>query len=231
TWSHYYGNFDQDYSTTSTSGTNDMATFIGSSFIGDGAGRQLWNFKYGNLRGDRPVLFKLYGSYFLPWNATAGFLGVIQSGQVYQLESVLPYRPLTGSTSDSSRLAEPAGSRRSKMQSDLDLNYTQTFPLTRGFNFQVSVDLFNVLNRQTGYNFADRVSNDLGIVCVQTSSTCLTTYSGATVPIPASVTDATLKTQVKGGTDFARNQYAVVAPYATTFLNPRRFQITARIQF
>ena len=32
---------------------NDAAIFIGSSNIGDGAGRQLWNMKYGNLRGDR----------------------------------------------------------------------------------------------------------------------------------------------------------------------------------
>jgi len=231
TWSHYYGNFDQDYATTSTSGTNDMATFIGSSFIGDSAGRQLWDFKYGNLRGDRPMIVKLYGTYYLPWNASTGFFGVVESGQKYQLESVLPYRPLTGSTSDTDRLAEPAGSRHSPMQSDLDLNYTQTFPLIHGVNFQIAVDLFNVMNRQTGYNFADRVSADLGIVCVQTSSVCTTPYTGATVPIPASIPDSTLKTQVKGGSDFARSQYAVIAPYATSFLNPRRFQVTARFQF
>ena len=235
TWSHYYGNFEQDYSTTSTVGLNDAAIFIGSSNIGDGAGRQLWNNKYGNLRGDRPMVFKLYGTYLLPWNATTGFFGVIESGQAYQLESVLPYRALTGSTSDTDRNAEPAGSRRSPMQTDLDLNYTQSFPLTHGVNLQIAVDLFNVMNRQTGYNFADRVSTDLGIVCVQASSKCGTAtapiYTGATVPIPASISDATLNTQVKGGADFNRSQYAVVAPYATSFLNPRRFQITARINF
>jgi len=231
TWSHYYGNFDQDYSTTSTNATNDMASFIGSSFIGDSAGRQLWNFKYGNLRGDRPMIAKLYGTYNLPWNATTGFFGVLESGQIYQLESVLPYRALTGSTNENGRYAEPAGSRRSPMQSDLDLNYTQSFPLTRGLNFQVAVDVFNVLNRQTGYNYADRVSVDLGLVCVQTSSTCTSLYTGPTVPVPDSIADATLKTQVKGGADFARSQYAVVAPFPTTFLNPRRFQVTARFQF
>ncbi|HEY2093343.1 MAG TPA: carboxypeptidase regulatory-like domain-containing protein [Thermoanaerobaculia bacterium] len=231
TWSHYYGNFDQDYSTTSTAGTNDAAVFIGSSNIGDSAGRQLWDFKSGNLRGDRPMIAKLYGSYYLPWNASAGFFAVLESGQKYQLESVLPYRPLTGSTSDTDRYAEPAGSRHTPMQSDLDFNYTQTFGIRRGANFQVTFEVFNVLNRQTGYNYADRVSTDLGIVCVQTSSVCKTAYTGATVAIPNSIPDATLKTQVKGGTDFARNQYAVVAPFATTFLSPRRFQITARIQF
>ena len=231
TWMHYYGNFDQDYSTTSTAGTNDAAVFIGSSNIGDAAGRQLWNFKYGNLRGDRPMVAKLYGSYYLPWNATTGFVGVLQSGQKYQLESVLPYRALTGSTSDTDRYAEPAGARHTPMQSDLDVNYTQSFPLVHGTNLQLSVDIFNVLNRQTGYNYADRVSSDLGIVCVQTSSVCANTYSGATVAIPNSIPDATLKTQVKGGSDFARSQYAVVAPAPTTFLAPRRFQITARITF
>jgi len=40
-------NFDQDNS--SFSSANDAALFIGSSNIGDGAGRQLWNFKYGDL--------------------------------------------------------------------------------------------------------------------------------------------------------------------------------------
>lgn len=231
TWSHYYGNFDQDYSTTSTSGTNDAAIFIGSSNIGDAAGRQLWNNKYGNLRGDRPMVAKLYGTYLLPWNASTGFFAVAESGQKYQLESVLPYRALTGSTSDTDRYAEPAGSRHTPMQTDLDLNYTQSFPLARGTNFQVSFDVFNVMNRQTGYNYADRVSSDLGIVCVELSSVCKTTFAGATVPIPNTISDSALKTQVKGGSDFARTQYAVLAPFPTTFLNPRRFVITARIQF
>ena len=230
TWSHYYGNFDQDYSTTSTSGTNDAAIFIGSSNIGDGAGRQLWNFKNGKLRGDKPVVLKLYGTYFLPWNASTGFLGVLQSGQVYQLESALAYRNLTSSTSDTDRYAEPAGIRRSPMQSDLDLNYTQTIGLIRGFNLQIAVDLFNVLNRQTGYNFADRVSTDLGIVCTG-GSTCAKPYTGKTVPIPASVSDTVLKAQVGNPADYNRSNYAVVAPFATTFFNPRRFQVTARINF
>ena len=231
TWSHYYGNFDQDYSSTSTSGVNDAAIFVGSSNIGDAAGRQIWNYKYGKLRGDKPILFKLYGTYYLPWNASTGFVGVAQSGQVYQLESALAYRDLTTSTSDTNRLAEPAGSRRSPFQTNLDLNYYQTIGLIRGFNIQLGVDLYNVLNRQTGYNFRDRFTTDLALVCVQTSSKCTTLFTGATVPIPSSVTDTALKNQVAGGTDFARSQYAVTAPSATSFLAPRRFQLTARIQF
>ena len=42
---------------------NDENIFIGSSNIADGAGRQLWDFKDGTLRGDRPHMLKLYGFY------------------------------------------------------------------------------------------------------------------------------------------------------------------------
>ena len=38
---------------------NDADIFIGSSNIGDGAGRQLWDFKYGDLRGDRRNVVKM----------------------------------------------------------------------------------------------------------------------------------------------------------------------------
>ena len=92
TWSHYYGNFDQDNSAS----TNDANVFIGSSNIGDGAGRQLWNFRDGDLRGDRPHLFKVYGYYSLKWNATAGAFLVAQSGQPWETWSYEPYIALHG---------------------------------------------------------------------------------------------------------------------------------------
>lgn len=226
TWSHYYGNFDQDYSSISVN--NDAALFIGSSNIGDAAGRQLWDRKYGNLRGDRRNILKLYGSYALPWRATAGFYALAQSGQPYALQSALAYRNLTTSTSDTNRNAEPAGIRRTPAQSDLDLNYTQTIPLMRGTNLQFVVDVFNVLNRQTGYNFEDRV----GVLLVCTGgSTCKTPYTGATIPVLASISDSALKTQVGSPDDFSRSNYAIKTPFANTFLFPRRFQVTARVQF
>jgi hypothetical protein len=213
TWSHYYGNFDQDYSTVSTS--NDNAIFIGSSNIADGAGRQLWNFKYGDLRGDRRNLVKLYGTYYLPWNASTGAFFVFQSGQPYQLESVLPYRPLTGSTSDTDRYAEPAGARRTPSQTDLDLNYTQRFGLTHGLNLQLAFDVFNVMNRQTGYNYEERIGT-LGFT---------TRTDIPTVAIPNSIAPATL-----AGLGVAPGA-RVVAPYPNSFLAPRRFQVAARLQF
>lgn len=148
TWSHYYGNFDQDNSTT----VNDANVFLGSSFIADGAGRQLWNFREGNLRGDRPHMLKMYGFYTLDWNATAGAYFVAQSGQPWEMWSFEPYIALTTSTSDASRYAEPAGSRRTDPHWQLDLNYTQNIRLGGPVSLQLAADLFNVFDKQTGYN-------------------------------------------------------------------------------
>ncbi len=156
TWSHYYGNFDQD---DTTGFENDQNTFIGSSNIADGAGRQLWNFKDGDLRGDRPHLLKLYGYRQLAWNATVGAYFVFQSGQPWQAQSYEPYRNLTTSTSDSNRYAEPAGSRRSDSHWQADLNYTQNFRLKGRLNLQVAADVFNVVDNQTGYNIEPKVHN------------------------------------------------------------------------
>jgi hypothetical protein len=148
TWSHYYGNFDQDNTTTG----NDANIFIGSSFIADGAGRQLWDFRDGDLRGDRPHMLKLYGYYLLNWNATAGAYFIAQSGQPWEMWSYEPYISLTTNTSDTSRYAEPAGSRRTDAHWQLDLNYTQNVNLGRALRLQIAADLFNVFDQQTGYD-------------------------------------------------------------------------------
>jgi hypothetical protein len=222
TWSHYYGNFDQDNS--SFSSANDAAIFIGSSNIGDGAGRQLWNFKYGNLRGDRRNNVKLNATYQLPWRASIGAFTYYQSGQPYQLESVLPYRPLTGSSSDTNRYAEPAGTRLSPSHHQLDLNYTQNFPLPRGLNLQFVAAIFNATNSQTGYNYETRVGS-LGFINVTQDHTT------PTVAIPDSISDATLKPLLSPNAPFNRSDWAVKAPSPNSFYAPRRFQLTARFQF
>jgi hypothetical protein len=156
TYSHYYGNFDQD---NTTGAVNDMNTFIGSSNIADGAGRQLWDFKDGTLRGDRPHLLKIYGYRQLPWNASAGLFFVAQSGQPWEAQSYEPYRSLTTSTSDSNRFAEPAGSRRSDSHWQIDVNYTQNLKIMTRYNFQIVADLFNIFNEQTGYNIEPQAHN------------------------------------------------------------------------
>ncbi len=149
TFSRYYGNLDQDNSSIA----NDDNIFIGSSNIADGAGRQLWNLKDGTLRGDRPHMLKLYGYRTLPWNASAGAFAVAQSGQPWEMWSYEPYIALTTSTSDTARYAERAGSRRSPAHWQLDLNYTQNFRLAPRLNLQLAGDVFNVFNKQTGYDF------------------------------------------------------------------------------
>lgn len=155
TWSRYTGNFDQDNTTLS----NDDNVFIGSSFIADDAGRQLWNFREGRLRGDRPHLFKLYGFYYLPWNASAGAFAVAQSGHPWEMWSYQPYIALTTNTSDTGRFAEPAGSRRTAPHYQLDLNYTQTVAWGGRLRLEVVADVFNVFDKQTGYSPQPGVHN------------------------------------------------------------------------
>ena len=151
TWSHYYGNFDQD----NTGFNNDDNLFIGSSFISDGPGRQLWDFKYGNLRGDRRHMVKLYGSYSVPWNASIGAYAIYQSGQPWEAWDASFYNNFSDNddTDRSSKFVEPAGSRRSPAHHQLDLNYTQNIPLMNGLNLQLVGDFYNIYNKQTGYSY------------------------------------------------------------------------------
>ena len=148
TWSQYKGNFDQDNSTLA----NDDNVFIGSSFIGDDAGRQLWNNREGRLRGDRPHMLKVYGFHALPWRASVGAFMFAQSGHPWEIWSYEPYIALTTNTSDTARFAEPAGSRRTEPHYQLDLNYTQNVSLSGRLNLQLVADVFNVFNKQTGYS-------------------------------------------------------------------------------
>jgi hypothetical protein len=154
-YSDYSGNFDQDNSTTD----NDADVFIGSSNIADGAGRQLWDLKDGTLRGDRPHQFKVYGFYELNWNAGIGAYFVYQSGQPWETWDYELYSHLTGSTSDTIRYAEKAGSRRTNSHSQLDLNYTQNFYFGGGdrYNIQLRADIFNVFDSQTGYDIQPKI--------------------------------------------------------------------------
>ncbi len=155
TWSKYYGNIDQDNSTF----VNDQAIFIGSSNIADGAGRQLWDFKEGRLRGDRPHQLKIYGYHMMPWNGSLGAYVIAQSGHPWESWDHKVYSALTTSTSDTIRYAEPAGSRRTDAHWQMDLNYTQNFTFGGRYGLQLVGDLFNVLNNQTGYDIQPSVNS------------------------------------------------------------------------
>jgi hypothetical protein len=146
-WSHYYGNFDQD----NMEADNDFATYYGSSYIADGAGRQVWNNRYGNLRGDRRHKLKVYGFYNFSWNGTVGAYGVYQSGEPWEIHSIEPYIHITGSRSSYHRFGEPAGSRLTDSHYQLDLSYTQNFPFGNRFNIMLRGEVFNVTDNQTGH--------------------------------------------------------------------------------
>lgn len=220
TWSHFYGNFDQD--NTSFNTANDAALFIGSSNIADSQGRQVWDNKYGDLRGDRRHVVKVRSVYMTPWRGSVGVFGVVQSGQPYQLESVLPYRGFTTSTSDTNRYAESAGSRRSPGYYNVDLNYTQNIPLIRGINLQLAFDIFNLTDNQQGYNYETRIGS-LGFT---------NDRNVPQVPVPLTISDAVLKAQVApNAATFNRADWGVKAPFAKSFYAPRRFQVAARLQF
>lgn len=158
TWSHYFGNVDQDGTTTANS--NDANIFIGSSNIGDSGGRQLWDFKLGDLHGDRRHMAKVYGSYQLPWNGSAGFYAVYQSGQPWEAtnRNFYPKSIIGTSTSDLVRYAEAAGSRVTPSHYQVDLNYTQSLNISR-YRIQLVGELFNVANKQTGYNAQPSVNS------------------------------------------------------------------------
>jgi len=69
------------------------------------------------------------------------------------------YRHLTGSSSDTNRYAEPAGSRTTDSHYQLDLSYTQDFPIGQRFVIQLVGDVFNVTNNQTGYNIQNKFNS------------------------------------------------------------------------
>ena len=150
-WSHYYGNFDQDNTTTN----QDQNIFIGSSNYGDGAGRYSWDNKYGNLAGDKPHLLKAFGYYTTDWEANIGAYLVYQSGQPWENWDGTYY----GYTSHTMRNSEPAGSRRSASHWQLDLSYNQNFTFADKYVLRFRADLFNVFDRQTGYRINQVVSS------------------------------------------------------------------------
>jgi hypothetical protein len=150
-WSHYFGNYDQDITSTASDGN----LFVGSSNLGDGKGRMLWDGKYGNLHGNRPHILKALGYYTTEWNADIGFNFVFQSGDVWEAWDGAEY----GYSSSTIRYAEPAGSRRESSHWQLDLNYAQSFDLSNDLVLKFKADVFNVFDRQTGYSYEPVVSS------------------------------------------------------------------------
>lgn len=147
--SRYTGNFDQDNTTT----VNDANIFIGSSFYNDARGQYVWDNKDGTLSGDRPHILKVFGYYTTDWKANVGAYFIFQSGQPWETWSSNYYgNGLANASAAISSFAEPAGSRRSASHWQLDLNYTQDFKFGSLPAMKLRADVFNVFDRQTGYN-------------------------------------------------------------------------------
>ncbi|MGV2871681.1 carboxypeptidase regulatory-like domain-containing protein [Colwellia sp. E150_009] len=144
-WSHYYGSYDQD----NTGEDSDTNLFIGSSNLGDGEGRQVWDGKYGTLNGDKPHVFKAFGYYTTDWEANVGAYFIYQSGDVWEKWDGSVY----GYASSTIRYAEHAGSRRESSHWQLDLNYNQNFTFYDDYVVEFKADLFNVFDNQTGYDY------------------------------------------------------------------------------
>ncbi|MBV9070965.1 MAG: hypothetical protein JO231_19785, partial [Acidobacteria bacterium] len=100
-------------------------------------------------------------------------------------------------------------------------------PLSRGLNLQMQVAVFNVTNVQTGYDYETRISNPSAFIRRADASAAGTPV----IDIPDSISDAALQNLLTKGVPFVRADWAVKAPQPKTFYAPRRYQLTARIQF
>ena len=87
----------------------------------------------------------------LPWQASLGAFLFYQSGQPWEAWDAAAYG-LPTYFSSTIRYAERAGSHRSASHWQLDLSHTQRFPMIADVEARLRVDLFNVFDRQTGYN-------------------------------------------------------------------------------
>jgi hypothetical protein len=136
TFSKLYGNFDEDYQT---------GGFNTSSLLEDGPS---WYTnepeKFGRLNQDRPVIFKLMGSYDFPFGFTLGGFLQVQSGNVWQA---------TGADNQSGtgyqRYVEQAGSQRFPTWTTFDLIGAYTFKLGGAMNLRFEARVFNLFNTQT----------------------------------------------------------------------------------
>jgi hypothetical protein len=135
TYSHLYGNFDDDFS---------QLQFNNSSSLEDEPGRYTndpASLLSGTLGQDRTHIFKLLGSYDLPYGFTLGGYLRIQSGAPWQA---------TGYTaSNYSRYLEPAGSRRLPTWTNFDLLGAYTFKFNGDMNIRLEGRVQNLFNTQT----------------------------------------------------------------------------------
>ncbi|MCI0416069.1 hypothetical protein L0222_25120, partial [bacterium] len=108
----------------------------------------------GLLNGDRKYIFKLQGSYLLPWDMTLSGNYSALTGRPYarQIAVVLNQgiRTVFAEQRD--------GSRRTENVNLLDLRIEKDFIVSGSFGFSVSADIFNVFNSDTFLDVATTLS-------------------------------------------------------------------------
>lgn len=134
TFSKLYGNFDEDYGT---------ALFNTSSFLEDEPGWYTTDpNRFGRMSQDRPVIFKLMGTYDFPFGVTLGGFFRVQSGTPWEARGATP------STTDG-RYLLPAGTYRLPTWTNFDLLAAYTFKPSGSLGVRIEARLQNVFNTQT----------------------------------------------------------------------------------
>ncbi|MGZ6971022.1 MAG: hypothetical protein ACXVID_05110, partial [Thermoanaerobaculia bacterium] len=190
TFSKLSGNFDEDYGT---------ALFNTSSFLEDEPG---WYTNDPNRTGlmsqDRPVIFKMMGTYDFPFGLTVGGFLRVQSGTPWEARGATP------STADG-RYLEPAGSRRLPTWTNFDLLAAYTFKPTGNLGIRLEARVQNVFDTQTVLSVNHTLYND--------------PYADGP--------PATSPTYGAQGTKQPNSNFG----NATSWAAPRRFILTARLDF
>ena len=188
TFSRLYGNWDEDYTT---------GVFNTSSFLEDEPG---WNSadpnRYGHLGQDRPIIFKLMGSYDLPMGFVVGGFLRVQSGTPWEARGGTP-------STASGRYLETAGTNRLPTWTTVDLLLAYNLKFGGNMAARIEARVANVFDTQTVLSVNSVKYND-GYVDGNPANNL--GLAGTTQP----------------NANFGN---------ATSWASPRRFTVTARLDF
>jgi hypothetical protein len=138
TYSHLYGNFDDDFSQLQFNNSSGLEDEPGM-YTDDPA-----SLRSGTLGQDRTHIFKLLGSYDLPFGFTLGGYLRIQSGTPWQAQGYTASQFGTYG-----RYLEPAGSRRLPTWTNFDLLGAYTFNFGGSMSVRLEGRVQNLFNTQT----------------------------------------------------------------------------------
>ncbi len=146
TYSHLYGDFDDDES---------IAQFNNSSRLEDEPGLYTddpASLRSGTLGQDRTHVFKLLGSYDLPMGFTLGGFLRVQSGT--------PWQAMGRTANYAARYLEPAGTRRLPTWTNFDLLGAYTFTFAGNMSVRLEGRVQNLFNSQTVLSVFTQQYND-----------------------------------------------------------------------